>query len=74
VPIKVSLSNDKPETMAVSLPNSLIKQEKEIRNSLLNETELGFLVGSHLLNLNLEFQNESCLNSRKRRIEDNRHN
>ena len=74
VPIKIALSNDENETLTISLPNSLIKKEKEIRNSILNETELGFLVGSRLLNLNLQFQDESCLNSRKRRIEDNRHN
>ena len=74
VPIKVVVSNDGNETLTVSLPNTLKKQDKAIRNSLLNETELGFLVGSDLLTLNLLFQDESRLNSRKRRIEDNRHN
>lgn len=72
VPIEIILTATDHENLTVSLPERLSGREKEIRDSLLNETELGFLVGSRLLDLDLQFKDESTFTTRKRHIQDTR--
>ena len=71
-PLEITLSAAGREKVTVWLPRRLSGREKEVRDTLLNETELGFLVGSRLIRLDLRFKAESAFTSRKRRIEDRR--